>query len=256
MALWGNKCDLSISAGSENHQTTNVLNHLEHLSGSILRDDSGSVWQHLVSLGRRKNSVRVDIVLDNAGFELFTDLCFAEFLVSQTAVKHVHFHAKSIPWFISDVTIEDWDWTLNQLENLSDYPTLADLGKRWKKRVLHNEWTFKQHRFWTLPHDFTHMKTVAEDLYQDLAQSDLVLFKGDLNYRKITGDLKWPTTTSFDASLRGFFPASLCCLRTLKSDVVVGLSPGQAEKIEDQNKDWMISGSFAVIQAHLNNSIE
>lgn len=46
----------------------------------ILKDDQQNVWTHLAAL---KDS-RVDFVLDNAGFELFTDLVFADFLVTYT----------------------------------------------------------------------------------------------------------------------------------------------------------------------------
>lgn len=72
--------------------------------------------------------------------------------------------------------------------------------------------------------------------------------KGDLNYRKLTGDLKWSHTTSLKTALRAFHPAPLCTLRGLKADVVVGLREGQAEELHQQCADWMVSGDFAVIQ--------
>jgi len=43
-----------------------------------------------------------------AGFEFFTDLILADFLVSYTPfIKSVVFHPKQIPWFVSDVTPPD-----------------------------------------------------------------------------------------------------------------------------------------------------
>ncbi|KPJ14847.1 UPF0364 protein C6orf211-like [Papilio machaon] len=52
--------------------------------------------------------VTFDIVCDNSGYELFSDLCFAHFLISQEIVKKVRFHVKKIPWFVSDVTPVDF----------------------------------------------------------------------------------------------------------------------------------------------------
>ena len=46
----------------------------------ILKDDQQKVWNHLEA----QNGARVDFVLDNSGFELFTDLVFADFLVTYT----------------------------------------------------------------------------------------------------------------------------------------------------------------------------
>jgi hypothetical protein len=36
------------------------------------------------------------------------------------------------------------------------------------------------------------MPHVAPDLFEDLKESELVLFKGDLNYRKLTNDVSPP----------------------------------------------------------------
>ena len=47
--------------------------------------------------------VRIDIVLDNAGVEFFTDLVLAEFLLSARIADEVVFQPKAIPWYVSDV---------------------------------------------------------------------------------------------------------------------------------------------------------
>lgn len=247
VALWGNKCDLSISAGAANHQVDgDPVGQALRMQHDILRDDTEAVWYHLVN-GRRTG--RVDIILDNAGFELYTDLCLAELLTSTGLASCVRFHGKCLPWFISDVTAVDWEWTLNELvSSCEDYALLSVMGKQCKQRLTDGVWHFTTHPFWTLPHDFADMKTVAPDLYSDLAGSDLIIFKGDLNYRKLVGDRLWPPTTPFSRSLRGFGPAPLCTLRTVKCDVVTGLEPGKAESVAVVASDWMLTGSYAVIQ--------
>lgn len=245
MALWGNKCDLSISAGANNSQVADPLAQLQLLRPHILCDESDAVWHRLSD--RKKPTKRVDIVLDNAGFELFTDLCLADFLVTRLGVEVVHFHAKSMPWFVSDVTPNDWKWTLEKLSSSED-ADVSCFARRWKELVVKGSWKFQVNPFWTLPNDFEAMERLVPDLFLDLKTSDLIVFKGDLNYRKLAGDLKWAPTTSFRSALRGFCPAPLCTLRTLKCDLVVGLGEGVAEKAAKESEDWMLTGSFAVIQ--------
>ena len=76
-------------------------------------------------------------------------------------------------------------------------------------------WRIQRDPFWTYPHDFSEMVVAAPELYEELSSSVLLIFKGDLNYRKLVGDLEWPVQTSFSRALRGFRPAPLVALRTL-----------------------------------------
>ena len=94
------------------------------------------------------------------------------------------------------------------------------------------------------------MKSVAPDLYRMLSESHLVFFKGDLNYRKLLADRNWLYTENFSMALGGFEPTNLCALRTLKADLVTGLPPGAAERAAKENKDWMITGQYAVLQVY------
>ncbi|XP_062857533.1 damage-control phosphatase ARMT1 [Trichomycterus rosablanca] len=251
VALWGNKCDLSISAGQDNFQKTSPVDTLSDLQRFILVDDSDKVWSVLTAvqspLGAERLGARVDVILDNAGFELVTDLVLADLLVSSGLAKEVHFHGKSIPWFVSDVNKHDFDWTLTQT-TAANHRHMSACGVQWKRFMKEGVWSYHDHPFWTLPHEFCDMPAVAADLYSTLQASDLLLFKGDLNYRRLTGDRMWDHTLPFERVLRGFQPAPLCSLRTLKANVQVGLQPGQAEKLAAQDAEWMTDGKYAVIQ--------
>ncbi|XP_028809392.1 damage-control phosphatase ARMT1 [Denticeps clupeoides] len=251
VSLWGNKCDLSISAGQENSQKSSPLDSLEALKPFILVDDSRMVWSSLVPAhqfnGEEKTSKRVDIILDNAGFELMTDLVLADFLISAGLAKEVHFHGKSMPWFVSDVTSRDFEWTIRQL-TAANHKWMSMCGGQWKRNLKEGMWSYHDHPFWTLPHEYCDMASDAPDLYSTLQASDLILFKGDLNYRKLTSDRDWAHTVEFDQALRGFQPAPLCSLRTLKANVQVGLQPNQGENLTAQEPDWMTSGKYAVVQ--------
>ncbi|XP_067900555.1 damage-control phosphatase ARMT1 isoform X1 [Heterodontus francisci] len=251
IALWGNRCDLSISAGQDNSQKFNPLTSLESLKPFILIDDSEFVWELLINNKKNKISenacTRVDIVLDNSGFELATDLMLANFLIASRLADVIHFHGKSIPWFVSDTTKKDFDWTLKKMLT-ANHMQMSRCGVMWEKNVKKGIWIYHDHPFWTLPHEFCDMPLVADNLYAELQKSNLIFFKGDLNYRKLTGDRKWSYTVSFDTALCGFQPAPLCSLRTLKADVQVGLKPGQGEQLAVSDTDWMISGRYAIIQ--------
>lgn len=119
--------------------------------------------------------------------------------------------------------------------------------KRWKNRLEDESWKFYASEFWTMPFPYCEMQNRYPDLYTDLGKSALLIFKGDLNYRKLVADRSWPTATPFKDSLQGFGPAPLCSLRTLKADVVTGLKEGQGDTIQAKDKDWMVNGSWAVI---------
>ncbi|TNN68497.1 Protein-glutamate O-methyltransferase [Liparis tanakae] len=252
VSLWGNKCDLSISAGQDNSQKTSPIDSLNSLQPFILVNDSNMVWAALTAAQRpgqteKTSAVRVDIVLDNSGFELFTDLVLADFLVSSRLAHEVHFHGKCFPWFVSDVTANDFQWTIRQTM-AANHKWMSKSGVQWKSHLKEGVWSYHDHPFWTQPHEFCDMEADAPDLYATLQGADLVLFKGDLNYRKLTGDREWAHTVGFNTALRGFGPAPLCSLRTLKANVQVGLQPGQGEALGSQDPDWMTSGKYAVIQ--------
>ncbi|KAK2890132.1 hypothetical protein Q8A73_018432 [Channa argus] len=252
VSLWGNKCDLSISAGQENSQKINPLEVLNSLQPFILVDESNMVWSTLISAQKQEQPgkatpCRVDIVLDNAGFELVSDLVLADFLVSSGLACKIHFHGKCMPWFVSDVTANDFQWTIRQTM-AANHKWMSKSGVQWQRYVKEGVWCYHDHPFWTQPHEFCDMAAEAPDLYTTLQRADLVLFKGDLNYRKLTGDRAWDHTVSFDTALRGFGPAPLCILRTLKANIQVGLQQGQGEKLSSEDPDWMTRGKYAVIQ--------
>uniref|UniRef100_A0A6B2EKQ7 Sugar phosphate phosphatase n=1 Tax=Phlebotomus kandelakii TaxID=1109342 RepID=A0A6B2EKQ7_9DIPT len=243
--LWGNRIDLSISGGKIVSQDEDPFAALANLESFILVNDTDAIWE---CISATDGNIIVDFVNDNAGYELFTDLCLGDFLISHNLAAKIRFHVKAIPWFVSDVTPEDFRWTLEALK-LNVKATLRDLGSRLSNymetghfELIHTEY------FWTSPRDFSEMEKVKPQVFQTLQQAHLVIFKGDLNYRKLLGDINWDTTTSFVEALRGFRPTNLCSLRTVKADLVAGLEPGRAEGLTAKDPKWMETGDYGVIQ--------
>jgi hypothetical protein len=91
--------------------------------------------------------------------------------------------------------------------------------------------------FWEIP----------PHLQAELAQTRLVIIKGDANYRRLLGDSRWPAAVPV-ADAVPYFPAPFVCLRTMKSDPVVGLQPGQAEQLDQEDAAWRVNGKRGLIQ--------
>ena len=75
-------------------------------------------------------------------------------------------------------------------------------------------WTIWTHSFWTFPYSFNMM--ASKNLYEELGEAgevdlaDLLIFKGDLNYMKLVGDLNWETTVTIKSTLHCSCPPPSC----------------------------------------------
>ncbi|XP_062561012.1 damage-control phosphatase ARMT1-like [Armigeres subalbatus] len=247
--LWGNRCDLSLTAGEEYQQDGDPLSLLESCNSYIVSNHCSAVWDHVRQLKNPTGApVVIDIINDNSGYELFTDLCLADFIVEHQLASRVNFNVKAIPWYISDVTPKDMAWTLDALKTHSN-PLLSAFGHRLQSRFDAGTLVLKDvDNFWTSPYEFHRMRDINPDLYQQLTQSQLLIFKGDLNYRKLLGDFNFPYTTPFRDALRGFHPTALCSLRTVKADLICGLAEGLSDKLDAKDEHWMTTGEYGVIQ--------
>jgi len=107
----------------------------------------------------------------------------------------------------------------------------------------------RPHDFWTTQHSYWRLPSRAPDLLADLEQSDLLVFKGDLNYRKLTGDVMWPATTSFKEAIGPMASQNLriLALRTCKADVAVGMVQADVDRLEKDMPDWRVNGKCAMI---------
>ncbi|KAJ3501262.1 hypothetical protein NLJ89_g9417 [Agrocybe chaxingu] len=274
MCLWGNATDLSLLT----HLSQEDIAHLQSVgkearaarSKFILRDDEDAVWAHIKALeGKEEAEKRVDFVLDNSGFEVITYTPY---------VSKVVFHPKLIPWFVSDVTPPDFKATFDALEDASSFfssPTfspsdsetthLRTMVARWQSYLASGAFSLsvpvetplggggkdekiKAAEFWSSPYPYWDMRTRSPRAFESLQGSGLVIFKGDLNYRKLTGDIAWPAWTSFREALgplAGSFP--LLSLRTNKADVVVGVEKEVAERLDTSGEKWRVDGRYALI---------
>jgi hypothetical protein len=64
---------------------------------------------------------------------------------------------------------------------------------------------------------------MSPSISDELSKFDLIIIKGDVNYRRLLSDREWPYTKSI-TDIVGYFPTSLVILRTLKSPIIVNLT--------------------------------
>jgi len=220
ICLWGNATDLSLLT-SLSYADIQKLQGAEARKASeknILANDLHKAYDTLKKArdaGDRKER-RVDIVLDNSGFELYVDLVLASYLLTSKLATHVVLHPKSIPWFVSDVLPGDFASILGALaspktffatpqEERNENPPpgmeltdaeAGDISFVFQQLAQHHaegELLLRPNRFWTHGGSFWRLPTSDPELHADLQTSELVIFKGDLNYRKLTGDVSLPT---------------------------------------------------------------
>ena len=110
---------------------------------------------------------------------------------------------------------------------------------------------YEQHPFWCSGWTFWELHSEAPDLFLHLSHSDLVFFKGDLNHRKLTYDCTAPASTPFEVAIGSMASKAgapkICSLRTIKSDVVVGLGVSGdeiAKRLDAEEPGWKISGKY------------
>lgn len=255
VALWGNATDLSLLS----RPTFEDLRSLQKKPASIamvVDDDLDQLWSYMTSPAYETSHRHIDIVLDNAGFELLTDLVLAVYLLDQDFANEVTLHTKVFPWFVSDATPADLESLMAMLRSQETFPTrefIDPLCDRIAQLTSAGKIVITQHWFWTTGSAFSEMPTRAADLLHYLCGRDLVIFKGDLNYRKLTGDGLWPHTTPFKAALGPLGSRSglkVLALRTNKADVCVGLESEDRVRALDKESPrggWLRTGKYGVI---------
>ena len=221
MTLGGNLADLS------------QINDLTKYSIELLLDDSE------LFLERLQQYVRVDIILDNSGEELFTDLLFAKWLIQSAGVKTVRLHFKAAPYFVSDATINDYRFLA---EVLRGGKAGADFIGELDRLIKRGDIQLCENEGWT---DYVDYHGLPSALMEDLNRSSLLVFKGDLNYRKLVGDYHWDYSAK-TADILNYFKTDVLILRVLKSELATGLAPEITARFSDTI--WLTSGKYGIIE--------
>lgn len=234
-SLWGNRADLS-------YNVARTLGAFAGDEADLLVDRTNEV---LSFLSRRRPRL-VIVIADNAGTELLMDLALIDHLAADWDVPEIELHLKGQPFFVSDAMPRDLDDALAALE-ASDRPDARTLAARVRALRASGRLVARTHPFYT---SSLFYPALPDDLRTELARADLLVFKGDANYRRLCSDARWAPETPF-ADVVDYLPTPLLALRTCKSEVAVGLPPGVAQHLSAQDPRWMVNGRRGVIEARL-----
>ncbi|MFG3495689.1 damage-control phosphatase ARMT1 family protein [Streptomyces sp. NPDC047928] len=230
-SLWGNRADLGFRVSAGEPATGEA-------TSALVADDSGVLWQ-LLPAGAPST---VAVVADNAGRELIPDLILIDHLLERQHAERVVLHVKPSPYYVSDAMTAD---VVDCLRRLTEAPGEAGtIGGRLWKAMASGRLEVRTHPFFCAPLPYEEM---PEDLRSEFEAATLTILKGDLNYRRLVGDRLWDATAPF-ADLTAYFPGAVAALRTLKSDVIVGLDHGTLHALEQSGAAWRTSGTHALIQ--------
>ena len=198
ICLWGNATDLSLL-------TSLTYEDIQKLQGSearkaseknIIVNDLGVAYEALKKAKAAKaQDRRVDIVLDNTGFELYVDLILAGYLLSVGLATTVVLHPKSIPWFVSDVVPADFGALLNALADPQSFYSipsedekhmekapqplsqqevehLSFLFQHWSNFHMEGQIVLRPNRFWTEGGSYWRLPRSEPRLFEDLKSSE------------------------------------------------------------------------------------
>jgi hypothetical protein len=186
----------------------------------------------------------VHFVADNAGSELAVDLALVDCVLEDAAAR-VTLHLKMQPVFVSDATPRDVHDTIHRMTLRGG--TALGLSERLRVAFDTGRLVLAPDPFWSGPH---FLWEAPEHIGRALSGATITIFKGDANYRRVVGDALWPADTPFTHAA-SFAAYPLLCLRTMKSDSVVGLPVGLARTLDQTDPRWRIDGRRGLIQVHL-----
>lgn len=229
--LWGNRADLSqfnqpgtyLTGGNESNMVINDVDRVISLF--------------------EKNLDQVDILLDNSGLELSMDLIMVYYLLEEKIAKRLYLHTKNYPIFVSDALPEDIMYTIEYFKGSGD-SVLKNIGEKLSSYIHKKTIMIDTDPFWTLPEPFANFNP---RLRKHFSKSDLVISKGDLNYRRLVEDRYWDYIADIKDVIE-YFPANVLIIRALKSELMLGATEENVKRLFNEDPEWLVNGKFGMIQ--------
>lgn len=198
--------------------------HANLVEPNIYPDESADVVKYLENLKKERGEgrrIKVDVLTDNCGLELLSDIELAVFLLTHGLSDSVVFHVRVLPQYVSDVTknkyVDDFEQLLCKLQTMvsrgmKDYHLLENVRNFLEDGRIRVETNL----FWNLPTYYHKHKKLFAGI---IGGSDLVIVKGDLNYRKLVGDKNYHSLCWLRRRARELgYP--VLALRAVKSSLV------------------------------------
>jgi hypothetical protein len=235
-------CDVNTSDVHVDSEINNSLND----SSSINQSDTNNI--HLKY---------VNIIVDNAGYEIFTDLLLGYILLKLGVTTKVVLHTKAHPTFVSDATTTDVMCTidfmsqiLSRLDNNNISREVCqcafDISREMALYLTSGAMECQSDLYWCQPFEFWNM---PNEVANKFINSQLTVVKGDANYRRLLGDRYWSWDTPSKEAL-SYWTSPVCALRTLKSEIGCGISNDAQAYASARDSKWQVSGRWGLIQTN------
>lgn len=238
--LEGNRVDLSLwpVKNGKSEQQNDLAGGDK---GFLAADDVHRAVEALCS----KTIHQLDVLMDNAGMEMLSDLSMVVYLLEHNLAGQAVVHVKPYPVFVSDVIENDVHACVRLLEGQRDqYPRLADFGARISQFLANGKLLIRCEGFWGLPLAFWEMD---DEVRQCLSKSDFIVIKGDANYRRLLGDRRWDPFFPFHQVV-SYMPAPTLAVRVIKSEPIAGLEPQRFKHMAQTDPQWMKDGKWGLFQ--------
>lgn len=207
----------------------------------------------------------IQLITDNCGQELISDILLGIALLKTTSAQQVVYHIKRLPIFVSDSIMSDVDdaisvitqviktkYDINSFILRQEYEGPFDTAaESITFNCSFNDEMVKQLVFRV--NDCWHLPTLFKDLdiFKDWNKKDndcaLIIVKGDLNYRRLVGDYQYDCSEPTREKTK-YIKKALLILRSLKSNVILGISAAQEKELDALNPNWRTVGDFGIAQ--------
>lgn len=206
---------------------------------------------------KNKQERNINYLVDNAGVEFFVDLLLGYCLVKDPniRIKKVIYHVNVLPIFVSDVIENDLEYTFKVIkEFISSNATievsckdtylnaLASIEKMFKDGLAHIEPDF----IWNMPTAYNNISRKKDIFKKNQDNVDLLIVKGDLNYRRLCGDMTWSYKTKLE-KLTNYIQCPTLVIRSFKSNLVIDYDRVKYHRHSEEDADWKTDGEYGVI---------
>ncbi|GMF26446.1 unnamed protein product [Phytophthora lilii] len=245
LCLWANKAD---DSNDKVKSTMNVDgNSLVFDDNLVLMDHSDQVISYLEQKACECGDARrlgVEYISDNIGTELLLDLAMTDHLLSHNWCGKVTFNVKAEPLYVSDAMPADVYEHISEMQRATRTSEAQALGKRLAEYVSKGQIVILPDTYWN---NYTYYWEMLIELQTRLArEAALVIFKGDLNYRRLLSDRLWPPSTPVEEVVP-YFPTAFVAFRILKSIPTMGIPASIVGKLDKEDPKWRLNGEHGTI---------
>lgn len=220
-------------------------------------DDTQKFWDNYVS--DLHNVTRINILTDNFGVEFLADIIMGYYFILKKGKNtkiEVIYNVNELPIFVSDVSHNDETLLFDTLnEFVKDNKYYKELLNDIQSLITENKLLFKPDFFWNMP---VYYNTIVKPEYKKAGYlseiknifcgTDLLIVKGDLNYRRLVGDRNYNPQKDIKNCIN-YIKCPLLIIRSFKSNVTL-LGKNYKEFIKNKRieQDWQSNGKYGIIQ--------